>query len=147
VVAPVASLEDAVDELVVDPTAMLDVATGAGVEAAGAIEVAGAVLCTGSGVGSGTGTGLMLAGADAAVVPLELVDDDDVVEDVELEVLVDDELGDVVVAAVAGAVGAVVVDGVVTGAVAVVDEALDFNVSEPAPPLNTTGIVDCSDTA
>ena len=95
-VAGVASLEDAVDELVIDPTATLDVATGAGVEAVRAIEGASATLCTGSGVGSGTGTGLVLAGADADVEPLELVDDDDVVEDVEfveLEVLVDDELG------------------------------------------------------
>lgn len=127
-------------------------ATGA-VEAVGAIEAAGAALCRDSGVGSGTGTGLVVAGAGADVEPLELVDDDDVVEDVEfvedeLEVLVDDEPGDVVVAVVAGAVGAAVVDGLVTGAVAV-DEAplVDFNVSEPAPPLNTTGIVDCSDTA
>ena len=121
-------------------------ATGAGVEGVGAIEGA-AALCTGCGVGSGTGTGLVVAGAAADVVPLELVDDDDVelVED-ELEVLVDDELEDVVVAGVAGVA---VVEGVVTGAVAVVDEAplVDFNVSEPAPPLNTTGIVDCSDTA
>ena len=142
------------DEVDVKPLVMVDVAVGAGaVGAVGVEDVVGAVtFATGSG---GGGTGLVVVGDEAVDVVDEVLVDVDVVPlDVDVE-LVDDELEVVedvevdVAGAGGGATGvvAVVVDEALVDEVDVPEPPVDFSVSVPAPPLNTTGMVDCRDTA
>ena len=113
-------------------------------DVAGAEAFGGGVAAAGSGGGGGTGLVVFVVDPAGGVASLALgVDDVELADDVVLDVLGGGVVVvDAAVLVVEVVLGAVVDTGVAVVPVEAVEPDVDASVSFPAPPLNTTGMVD-----